>query len=170
MLQYLPSALLSQTWILDFRSKRVLQLYRTWWEDLWWPEVRLAPGQTGKSDRQRMMIFSVLDDSISYHFNKLISAFQVWMYCRLYRTMERFHKPEILEAAKAGMLFMELSGKSWGVLEFTGNVSLDLNKWTNICSNMSVGANPLTVGMHQGKCYNPHSKVLFSSQTRFILS
>jgi len=27
---------------------------------------------------------------------------QVWMYCRLYRTMERFHKPEILEAAKAG--------------------------------------------------------------------
>lgn len=27
---------------------------------------------------------------------------QVWMYCRLYRTMDRFHKPEILEAAKAG--------------------------------------------------------------------
>ncbi len=27
---------------------------------------------------------------------------QVWMYSRLYRTMDRFHKPEILEAAKAG--------------------------------------------------------------------
>lgn len=31
---------------------------------------------------------------------------QVWMYCRLYRTMERFHKPEILEAAKAGGAFL----------------------------------------------------------------
>ncbi|XP_032377567.1 N-acylglucosamine 2-epimerase [Etheostoma spectabile] len=28
---------------------------------------------------------------------------QVWMYCRLYRTMDRFRKPEILEAAKAGV-------------------------------------------------------------------
>ncbi|CAL8346551.1 unnamed protein product [Merluccius merluccius] len=31
---------------------------------------------------------------------------QVWMYCRLYRTMERFHKPEILQAAKAGGEFL----------------------------------------------------------------
>ncbi|KAM9751766.1 N-acylglucosamine 2-epimerase [Menidia menidia] len=31
---------------------------------------------------------------------------QVWMYCRLYRTMERFHRPEILEAAKAGGEFL----------------------------------------------------------------
>uniref|UniRef100_A0A3B5K1P9 N-acylglucosamine 2-epimerase n=1 Tax=Takifugu rubripes TaxID=31033 RepID=A0A3B5K1P9_TAKRU len=31
---------------------------------------------------------------------------QVWMYCRLYRTVERFHKPEILEAAKAGGAFL----------------------------------------------------------------
>ncbi|XP_058498171.1 N-acylglucosamine 2-epimerase [Solea solea] len=31
---------------------------------------------------------------------------QVWMYCRLYRTMERFHKPEILEAAKTGGEFL----------------------------------------------------------------
>uniref|UniRef100_A0A671XXA7 N-acylglucosamine 2-epimerase n=1 Tax=Sparus aurata TaxID=8175 RepID=A0A671XXA7_SPAAU len=31
---------------------------------------------------------------------------QVWMYCRLYRTMDRFHKPEILEAAKAGGAFL----------------------------------------------------------------
>uniref|UniRef100_A0AAQ5YNL9 N-acylglucosamine 2-epimerase n=1 Tax=Amphiprion ocellaris TaxID=80972 RepID=A0AAQ5YNL9_AMPOC len=31
---------------------------------------------------------------------------QVWMYCRLYRTMDRFHKPEILEAAKAGGEFL----------------------------------------------------------------
>lgn len=30
------------------------------------------------------------------------------MYCRLYRTMDRFHKPEILEAAKAGMLNIRL--------------------------------------------------------------
>lgn len=28
--------------------------------------------------------------------------FQVWMYCRLYRSLDRFHRPEILEAAKAG--------------------------------------------------------------------
>ncbi|KAM4609628.1 N-acylglucosamine 2-epimerase [Polymixia lowei] len=32
---------------------------------------------------------------------------QVWMYCRLYRTMERFHKPEILQAAKAGGAFLK---------------------------------------------------------------
>ncbi|XP_003454289.2 N-acylglucosamine 2-epimerase isoform X2 [Oreochromis niloticus] len=31
---------------------------------------------------------------------------QVWMYCRLYRTMDRFHKPEILEAAVAGGAFL----------------------------------------------------------------
>ncbi|CAL8303059.1 unnamed protein product [Arctogadus glacialis] len=31
---------------------------------------------------------------------------QVWMYCRLYRTMERFHKQEILQAAKAGGEFL----------------------------------------------------------------
>ncbi|XP_040049367.2 N-acylglucosamine 2-epimerase [Gasterosteus aculeatus] len=31
---------------------------------------------------------------------------QVWMYCRLYRTMERFRRPEILEAAKAGGAFL----------------------------------------------------------------
>ncbi|XP_023812865.1 N-acylglucosamine 2-epimerase isoform X1 [Oryzias latipes] len=31
---------------------------------------------------------------------------QVWMYCRLYRTLERFHRPEILEAAKAGAAFL----------------------------------------------------------------
>ncbi|XP_062316162.1 N-acylglucosamine 2-epimerase isoform X1 [Osmerus eperlanus] len=32
---------------------------------------------------------------------------QVWMYCRLYRTMERFRKPEILEAAKSGGMFLQ---------------------------------------------------------------
>ncbi|XP_069383384.1 N-acylglucosamine 2-epimerase isoform X1 [Paralichthys olivaceus] len=32
---------------------------------------------------------------------------QVWMYCRLYRTMDRFRKPEILEAAKAGGVFLQ---------------------------------------------------------------
>uniref|UniRef100_A0AAY4C710 N-acylglucosamine 2-epimerase n=1 Tax=Denticeps clupeoides TaxID=299321 RepID=A0AAY4C710_9TELE len=31
---------------------------------------------------------------------------QVWMYCRLYRTVERFRRPEILEAAKAGGTFL----------------------------------------------------------------
>uniref|UniRef100_A0A3P8NB90 N-acylglucosamine 2-epimerase n=1 Tax=Astatotilapia calliptera TaxID=8154 RepID=A0A3P8NB90_ASTCA len=31
---------------------------------------------------------------------------QVWMYCRLYRTMDRFHKPEILEAATVGGAFL----------------------------------------------------------------
>ncbi|XP_012713418.2 N-acylglucosamine 2-epimerase [Fundulus heteroclitus] len=31
---------------------------------------------------------------------------QVWMYCRLYRSMDRFHRPEILEAAKAGGAFL----------------------------------------------------------------
>ncbi|CAN9500699.1 unnamed protein product [Ophioblennius macclurei] len=31
---------------------------------------------------------------------------QVWMYCRLYRTMERFHRPEILLAAQAGGRFL----------------------------------------------------------------
>ncbi|XP_023693352.1 N-acylglucosamine 2-epimerase [Paramormyrops kingsleyae] len=31
---------------------------------------------------------------------------QVWMYCRLYRTMDRFHLPEILEAAKSGGEFL----------------------------------------------------------------
>ncbi|CAL8268959.1 unnamed protein product [Boreogadus saida] len=31
---------------------------------------------------------------------------QVWMYCRLYRTMERFHKQEILQAAIAGGEFL----------------------------------------------------------------
>ncbi|KPP62349.1 N-acylglucosamine 2-epimerase-like [Scleropages formosus] len=31
---------------------------------------------------------------------------QVWMYCRLYRTVERFHKDEILEAAKSGGEFL----------------------------------------------------------------
>lgn len=44
---------------------------------------------------------------------------QVWMYCRLYRTMERFHKPEILEAAKSGGAFLQRfarvpsSGNPW---------------------------------------------------------
>ncbi|XP_038164906.1 N-acylglucosamine 2-epimerase [Cyprinodon tularosa] len=31
---------------------------------------------------------------------------QVWMYCRLYRSMDRFRRPEILEAAKAGGAFL----------------------------------------------------------------
>ncbi|MBN3306714.1 RENBP epimerase, partial [Amia calva] len=31
---------------------------------------------------------------------------QVWMYCRLYRTVERFRRPEILEAAVAGGEFL----------------------------------------------------------------
>ncbi|KAM9342092.1 N-acylglucosamine 2-epimerase isoform 2-T3 [Pholidichthys leucotaenia] len=31
---------------------------------------------------------------------------QVWMYCRLYRTMDRFQRQEILEAAKAGGTFL----------------------------------------------------------------
>ncbi|XP_017260260.1 N-acylglucosamine 2-epimerase [Kryptolebias marmoratus] len=31
---------------------------------------------------------------------------QVWMYCRLYRTVDRFRKPEILEAAKTGGEFL----------------------------------------------------------------
>uniref|UniRef100_A0A667ZDV4 N-acylglucosamine 2-epimerase n=1 Tax=Myripristis murdjan TaxID=586833 RepID=A0A667ZDV4_9TELE len=39
---------------------------------------------------------------------------QVWMYCRLYRTMERFRRPEILEAAKAGGAFLRNSGGSGG--------------------------------------------------------
>ncbi|XP_010873907.1 N-acylglucosamine 2-epimerase [Esox lucius] len=44
---------------------------------------------------------------------------QVWMYCRLYRTMERFHKPEILQAAKSGGAFLRSfarvsnSGSPW---------------------------------------------------------
>ncbi|XP_056130496.1 N-acylglucosamine 2-epimerase isoform X2 [Lampris incognitus] len=44
---------------------------------------------------------------------------QVWMYCRLYRTLERFRKPEILEAAKAGGAFLQKfarvpsSGSPW---------------------------------------------------------
>lgn len=28
---------------------------------------------------------------------------QVWMYCHLYRKLERFRRPELLEAAKAGV-------------------------------------------------------------------
>lgn len=32
---------------------------------------------------------------------------QVWMYSRLYRTVERFHRPEILEAAKSGAAFLQ---------------------------------------------------------------
>ncbi|XP_027869167.1 N-acylglucosamine 2-epimerase [Xiphophorus couchianus] len=31
---------------------------------------------------------------------------QVWMYCRLYRSMDRFHRPDILAAAKAGGEFL----------------------------------------------------------------
>ncbi|XP_054978964.1 N-acylglucosamine 2-epimerase isoform X1 [Sorex araneus] len=31
---------------------------------------------------------------------------QVWTYCRLYRTLERFHHPELLEAARAGGEFL----------------------------------------------------------------
>uniref|UniRef100_A0A8D0W9P6 N-acylglucosamine 2-epimerase n=1 Tax=Sus scrofa TaxID=9823 RepID=A0A8D0W9P6_PIG len=31
---------------------------------------------------------------------------QVWMYCRLYRKLERFHRPELLDAAKAGGEFL----------------------------------------------------------------
>ncbi|XP_074058473.1 N-acylglucosamine 2-epimerase [Macrotis lagotis] len=31
---------------------------------------------------------------------------QVWMYCRLYRKLQRFHSPEILDAAKAGGEFL----------------------------------------------------------------
>ncbi|KAJ3605406.1 hypothetical protein NHX12_027453 [Muraenolepis orangiensis] len=44
---------------------------------------------------------------------------QVWMYCRLYRTMERFHKQDILEAAKAGGKFLRQfarvpsNGQTW---------------------------------------------------------
>uniref|UniRef100_A0A4W4DYP7 N-acylglucosamine 2-epimerase n=1 Tax=Electrophorus electricus TaxID=8005 RepID=A0A4W4DYP7_ELEEL len=32
---------------------------------------------------------------------------QVWMYCRLYRTTERFCRPDILEAAKSGGSFLQ---------------------------------------------------------------
>ncbi|MED6293954.1 hypothetical protein CHARACLAT_015838 [Characodon lateralis] len=44
---------------------------------------------------------------------------QVWMYCRLYRSMDRFRRPEILEAAKAGGAFLRkfarvsVSGNQW---------------------------------------------------------
>lgn len=112
-MEYLPSAPLSQTWTLDFLLQRVLQLHRPWRADLRWAEVRLAPGQTGRSG---FLCFGGVHQLMT-------SASQVWMYCRLYRTVERFHKPEILEAAKAGMLFMELGGKNWGLLEFTVNFS-----------------------------------------------
>ncbi|XP_076023052.1 N-acylglucosamine 2-epimerase [Genypterus blacodes] len=37
---------------------------------------------------------------------------QVWMYCRLYRTMDRFHRPEVLEAAKAGAAFLKKYARS----------------------------------------------------------
>ncbi|XP_015254327.1 PREDICTED: N-acylglucosamine 2-epimerase isoform X2 [Cyprinodon variegatus] len=44
---------------------------------------------------------------------------QVWMYCRLYRSVDRFRRPEILEAAKAGGAFLRKfarvsnSGNQW---------------------------------------------------------
>uniref|UniRef100_A0A8C5DQZ3 N-acylglucosamine 2-epimerase n=2 Tax=Gouania willdenowi TaxID=441366 RepID=A0A8C5DQZ3_GOUWI len=39
---------------------------------------------------------------------------QVWMYCRLYRTMGRFCKPEILEAAKTGGEFLRKNARVLG--------------------------------------------------------
>lgn len=65
------------------------------------------------------------EDSTSHRCSRLISALQVWMYCRLYGTTERFHRPHILEAAKAGALFMESAVKKWGLLAFTAHSSLD---------------------------------------------
>lgn len=35
-----------------------------------------------------------------------LQARQVWMYCRLYRTLPRFRRPQLLEAAKAGGEFL----------------------------------------------------------------
>ncbi|XP_052026595.1 N-acylglucosamine 2-epimerase isoform X2 [Apodemus sylvaticus] len=35
-----------------------------------------------------------------------LPALQVWMYCRLYRSFERFHRVELLDAAKAGGEFL----------------------------------------------------------------
>lgn len=40
---------------------------------------------------------------------------QVWMYCRLYRTVERFRRPEILTAAKAGGSFLRKFARVSGV-------------------------------------------------------
>lgn len=34
---------------------------------------------------------------------------QVWMYCRLYRTFQRFHHSQLLNAAKAGAPFLPIS-------------------------------------------------------------
>uniref|UniRef100_A0A8C7D7H8 N-acylglucosamine 2-epimerase n=1 Tax=Oncorhynchus kisutch TaxID=8019 RepID=A0A8C7D7H8_ONCKI len=54
-----------------------------------------------------------------YNFTWINVSLQVWMYCRLYRTMERFNKPEILEAAKSGGAFLRRfaripnSGSPW---------------------------------------------------------
>ncbi|XP_033825504.1 N-acylglucosamine 2-epimerase [Periophthalmus magnuspinnatus] len=39
---------------------------------------------------------------------------QVWMYCRLYRTVPRFHTEEILEAAKAGGAFLRKHARVGG--------------------------------------------------------
>ncbi|XP_072305458.1 N-acylglucosamine 2-epimerase isoform X1 [Eucyclogobius newberryi] len=39
---------------------------------------------------------------------------QVWMYCRLYRTVPRFHREELLQAAKAGGVFLRKHARVGG--------------------------------------------------------
>ncbi|KAL4622602.1 N-acylglucosamine 2-epimerase [Arapaima gigas] len=82
----------------------------------------------GYRDRIRRELDQVVDFWLKHSHDKLYSGFftcldqdgkvydelkyvwlqgrQVWMYCRLYRTMERFHRDEILEAAKSGGEFL----------------------------------------------------------------
>ncbi|KAL1781306.1 N-acylglucosamine 2-epimerase [Sigmodon hispidus] len=60
-------------------------------------------------DKENGGFFTCLDcngkvyDDLKYVW---LQGRQVWMYCRLYRTFERFHRAEILEAAKAGGEFL----------------------------------------------------------------
>lgn len=64
-------------------------------------EVCLAAGQAGPSplhiSNNPVEAFLLRLISVGFFFTQ-----QVWMYCRLYRTVPRFHTAEILEAAKAG--------------------------------------------------------------------
>ncbi|KAM6184501.1 N-acylglucosamine 2-epimerase [Sarcoramphus papa] len=78
-------------------------------------DATIAFWERHSHDPQHGGFFSCLSrDGTVYDETKYVwmQGRQVWVYSRLYRTVPRFRRPELLEAARAG----ECRGAPWGAV------------------------------------------------------
>lgn len=112
-----------------FLFQRLLHLYWARWKGVWWAEVCVAAGQTGDTGWVKQVILCMKGGHQILKGSGLCLS-QVWMYSRLYRTMDRFHKPEILEAAKAGVYKCEACFCYFHLLSFFSVSPFYFFHWT----------------------------------------